>query len=385
VWVRRRQGWGVGGGHHRHRRATARTGPALHQLPPRGDRLSGWLYNRLADRFGANQVFKDVDSIPLGDDFVEAINRAVASCDVLLALIGADWLTVAAPNGRRRLDDPADFVRLEIEAALARQVRVIPILIDGATMPAPDELPESLRGLGRRQALELSPSRFEFDTSRLLRVLDSTMAEALDAPYQPGAGPAGTSTAAAAGAPTPAMVEPAPTAPPPPEPATRVEQPPGRGGFTTSPVLLGGMGVVVLLLVLIVALLLRQSGNGAGLALDNAAARSGDGLELRHLRAASQHAPPRVGDTVVVRYTLTNVSVEPIALAGGLYVGAREQSEHRDTDPTNVGTVLSPGDSVDATAQIKVTGPGQWRFWPCYATASSTCPDEWKAFSVQVA
>ena len=80
-------------------------------------------------------------------------------------------------DGRRRLDDPDDFVRLEIEAALTRNVRVIPILVDGARMPRADELPPSLAGLVRRQALELSPARFDFDTSRLLKVLDRTLAE----------------------------------------------------------------------------------------------------------------------------------------------------------------------------------------------------------------
>jgi TIR domain len=139
---------------------------------------AGWLYDRLTDRFADGQVFKDIDSIKLGDDFAEVITAAVGSCDVLLALIGNDWLTITDEDGRRRLDDPADFVRLEIEAALARNVRVIPILVEGARMPRAVELPASLAGLVRRQALELSPSRFEFDTSRLLKVLDDTLAEA---------------------------------------------------------------------------------------------------------------------------------------------------------------------------------------------------------------
>jgi hypothetical protein len=138
---------------------------------------AAWLYERLADRFGSGQVFKDVDSIELGDDFVEVITRAVGFCDVLLAVIGDGWLTITDEHGRRCLDDPNDFVRLEIEAALTRKVRVIPILVDGARMPRRDELPDSLAKLVRRQALELSPSRFEFDTSRLLKVLDMTLAE----------------------------------------------------------------------------------------------------------------------------------------------------------------------------------------------------------------
>jgi TIR domain len=139
---------------------------------------AGWLFDRLASHFGRGQVFKDVDSIELGDDFVEVITTAVGSCDVLLALIGDRWLTITDQDGRRRLDNPDDFVRLEIEAALTRNVRVIPILVEGARMPRADELPASLAKLVRRQALELSPSRFDFDTRRLLRVLDRTITEA---------------------------------------------------------------------------------------------------------------------------------------------------------------------------------------------------------------
>jgi hypothetical protein len=118
---------------------------------------AGWLYDRMADRYSSGQVFKDVDSIELGDDFVEVITRAVGSCDVLLALIGNEWLTISDAQGQRRLDDPDDFVRLEIEAALTRNVRVIPILVDGARMPRADELPASLARLVRRQAPRAEP------------------------------------------------------------------------------------------------------------------------------------------------------------------------------------------------------------------------------------
>jgi hypothetical protein len=96
---------------------------------------------------------------------------------VLLALIGSRWLTAIDPHGRRRVEDPEDFVRLEIEAALAREVRVIPILVDGASMPTAEQLPPSLAKLARRQALELSPARFDSDLGRLLRVLEATLAE----------------------------------------------------------------------------------------------------------------------------------------------------------------------------------------------------------------
>jgi glycerophosphoryl diester phosphodiesterase len=138
---------------------------------------ASWLYERLTGHLGHDQVFKDVDSIELGDDFVQVINTAVGSCDVLLALIGDRWLTISDREGKRRLDDPKDFVRLEIEAALKRRVRVIPILLGSAEMPAREELPASLSRLTRRQAMRLTPSRFEADIGRLLQVLDKTLLE----------------------------------------------------------------------------------------------------------------------------------------------------------------------------------------------------------------
>jgi hypothetical protein len=132
---------------------------------------AGWLFDQLTARLGADRVFKDVDSIEPGDDFADVITEAVSSCAVLLAVIGPRWLAAAGPD-ERRLDDAGDFVRLEIEAALARGVRVIPVLVDGARMPRPDQLPASLAPLARRQAVALSHSRFSADLAALLNVLD---------------------------------------------------------------------------------------------------------------------------------------------------------------------------------------------------------------------
>src|SRR3954470_20191501 len=136
---------------------------------------AGWLFDRLVDEFGPEQVFKDMDSIALGDDFVDAITATVSSTDVLLALIGDKWLGLVDEHGERRLSDPDDFVRLEIEAALERDVRVIPVLVEGARMPRSEELPPSLAALARRQALELTSSRFSSDTRTLLSVLEKTL------------------------------------------------------------------------------------------------------------------------------------------------------------------------------------------------------------------
>src|SRR3954465_9120231 len=121
---------------------------------------AGWLFDRLANRFGRGPIFKDIGSIQRGDDFADVITTAVGSCDVLLALIGEQWLTITDEHGRRRLENPDDFVRLEIEAPLTRTVRVVPVLVAGARMPRSDQLPPSLAKLARRQALELSHSHF---------------------------------------------------------------------------------------------------------------------------------------------------------------------------------------------------------------------------------
>jgi len=133
------------------------------------------LYDVLVEHFPAEEVFKDVDNIEPGDEFVERITAAVKSCDVLLALIGPQWLTITNKKGRRRLDDPEDYVRLEIETALTRKIRVIPILVDEAQMPGADELPATLAPLVRRNAVEINP--ITFDTKRLLSTVQKTLAE----------------------------------------------------------------------------------------------------------------------------------------------------------------------------------------------------------------
>src|ERR1022692_410021 len=159
---------------------------------------AGWLFELLAARFGADRVFKDVDSVQPGDDFVEEIRAAVGSCGVLLAVIGKHWLAMASEDGRRRLDNPADMVRLEIEAALKRHVRVIPVLVDGASMPGTAQLPRSLSKLAYRQAVELSPQRFSSDARRLIRTLDQELA------HDPApTAPAGAEAPASAGVPDP--------------------------------------------------------------------------------------------------------------------------------------------------------------------------------------
>ena len=139
---------------------------------------AGRLFDRLKARFGPAAVFMDVEGIDAGVDFVERIDAAVGSCDVLLAVIGRHWLDARNADGARRLDDPRDFVRLETGAALARGIRVIPVLVEGAAMPTQEALPEALRPLARRQAVELRDSRWDADVEHLLRTLEPVLVPA---------------------------------------------------------------------------------------------------------------------------------------------------------------------------------------------------------------
>jgi hypothetical protein len=132
------------------------------------------LYDPLAEQFGEARVFLDVYAVRPGVDFVEEIGRSIASGTVLLVLIGQGWADARDDQGGRRLDDPGDVVRREVEAALERGLRVIPVLVDGASMPRPEDLPPSLAGLARRQAASLRHETFRDDVHRLVESLRAT-------------------------------------------------------------------------------------------------------------------------------------------------------------------------------------------------------------------
>lgn len=126
----------------------------------------------MSEHFGKDQVFRDIDRIEPGRDYVTAIESSVASCDALLVLIGRQWLTVEDENGRR-LHDPDDFVRLEVSKALQREVPVIPVLIPGADkMPDAKELPDDMAELARRQAIKFTDETWDFDIQRLTKALE---------------------------------------------------------------------------------------------------------------------------------------------------------------------------------------------------------------------
>lgn len=133
---------------------------------------AGRLRADLARRYGKDKVFMDLASEP-GVDFVDTLEDAVGSCSALLAVIGRNWLTVTdAKTEKRRLDNPWDWARIEVATALRRNIRVIPVLFHHAQMPSADDLPDDLKPLARRNAHEITDSRWEYDTANLVEVLD---------------------------------------------------------------------------------------------------------------------------------------------------------------------------------------------------------------------
>jgi hypothetical protein len=132
----------------------------------------------LGERIPDARVFMDLDSIEAGLDFAEVIREAVESCAVLVALIGQQWATLADEEGRRRLDDPDDFVRFEVKTALERDVRVVPVLVDGAKPLRREQLPVELHKLARLNAFELSSGRYQYDADRLVDLIQRVMSAA---------------------------------------------------------------------------------------------------------------------------------------------------------------------------------------------------------------
>ena len=158
----------------------------------RGDAeaYAGRLYDHLRRPFGKANIFMDVDALSPGQDYVEDLETAVAHADVMLAVIGPGWLAAADSGGRRRLDQDLDWVRIEIASALTGGKRVIPILFGGAAMPRQDELPEPLKPLARRHALEFRHERFASDAAGLVKSLRK-----FQRAKQPTAPPSGTGRA----------------------------------------------------------------------------------------------------------------------------------------------------------------------------------------------
>jgi hypothetical protein len=145
---------------------------------------AGRLADRLVEHFGRDRIFMDIDTIEPGEDFVTVIENAVGSCDILIAVIGRNWISA---NGSGRFDNPNNFVRLEISTALRRDIRVVPVLVQRASMPKPQDLPEDLVKLTRRNAVELSDLRWQSDVDQLIRVMERVLAKRAKAKQLAGA------------------------------------------------------------------------------------------------------------------------------------------------------------------------------------------------------
>jgi TIR domain len=151
--------------------------------------VAGRLAGDLMDRFGAESIFRDIDSIDAGDEFPQRLDKALNHCVLMLVLIGRQWLGASDAQLRRRLDDPNDWVRLEIATALQRGIRVVPVMVEDTALPTEDQLPEDLRPLVRRQARMLSDARWRGDLQAMVDFLAKLPGVTLrsDAPADPGA------------------------------------------------------------------------------------------------------------------------------------------------------------------------------------------------------
>ena len=148
---------------------------------------AGRLFDDLTRAFGNDAVFMDVVGIKPGVDFRKAIEDNVASCGVLLAIVGPAWASIIGADGKRRLEDPNDFVALEIASALRREVPVIPVLVHDAKMPSGDLLPESLKSFAFRNSVELSHARWNSDVALLEEALKAYVKPARDRHARAGA------------------------------------------------------------------------------------------------------------------------------------------------------------------------------------------------------
>ena len=130
------------------------------------------LYDRLRINFDHRQIFMDVDDIKPGDDFVKILQDNLEDCAVLIVVIGKQWLNIENSAGQRRLDNPDDFVRIEVATALEREIPVIPVLVHGTAMPTKAELPDNLKALSQRQAVVLAGVSYEFGIEQLVSSIE---------------------------------------------------------------------------------------------------------------------------------------------------------------------------------------------------------------------
>lgn len=140
--------------------------------------LTARIHARLSENFGEESLFLDIDSIETGADFAHEILQALQSCDIMLVIIGPNWLEISHGSSDRRIDDPMDYLRMEIESSLSRGLSIIPVVIEPAEMPKEDELPNSIQRLSRKQGLKLRNEHFEDDIAILFDKIDGLLIKA---------------------------------------------------------------------------------------------------------------------------------------------------------------------------------------------------------------
>jgi hypothetical protein len=136
---------------------------------------AGRLHDQLVAAYGQERIFMDIDSVPLGIDFVDHVTDQIGRCTAVIVMIGKQWLTIKDKKRRRRLDSEDDLVRAEIRAALQQKIPVIPVTVQNAAVPHAEELPDDIRLLARRNGIELSATRWKTDVERLIKELDRVM------------------------------------------------------------------------------------------------------------------------------------------------------------------------------------------------------------------
>jgi hypothetical protein len=144
------------------------------------------IYDQLVKGFGEKAIFRDINNIPLGANFQSEIKQRVGQCNVLLAVIGPKWINITDAHGQRRLDNPKDFVRLEIESALARNIPVVPLLVQGAKVPQESELPGRLKKIVSQNGMDIRPGRdFDHDMKRLIEQVEAYLPGVINPPPPP--------------------------------------------------------------------------------------------------------------------------------------------------------------------------------------------------------
>ena len=217
---------------------------------------AGRLYDAMVARFGERNVFMDLDLAP-GVDFVERITEAVSACQVLIEIIGPTWATVKNQEGKVRIADPEDFVRLELESALKRpDVTVIPVLVSGAQMPDRGDLPPELGALARRNALELSDRRWRYDVGQLVSTLEELLASPTAGDVAPTTAGVAASTEAS---PRVASSAPARSRAGTAAPGRVGERPRGRGRLVA-----GGVALAFVAVAAVIAISALGGGSGGG-------------------------------------------------------------------------------------------------------------------------